>query len=251
MIVSNASERQATEKDFHNRKYAVRHSQASNADFLASSTWDPWKDPNLLPILQQMPRQPSLLLELGCGPGIASLALALQGHLVTFTDISGEAVLMTRQRLKANQVLQHTLGVITAAENLPFLDNLFDFVSGVGVLHHLDLSLARSEILRVMKPGASAVFVEPLGENILLNIVRDLFTKHTPDERMLTYSDLDLFCEGFQTSRITEFQLFSMLRLVGFPSNLVQRLERLDSWLSKRSATVRRMCRLVSIVVVK
>lgn len=39
------------------------------------------------------------------------------------------------------------------AHKLEFSDNTFDVVFGAGILHHLDLELALSEVQRVLKPG--------------------------------------------------------------------------------------------------
>jgi len=54
------------------------------------------------------------------------------------------------------------------AEELKFADDYFDIVCGGAILHHLDLNKALSEIARVLKPDGKAIFVEPLGQILLL-----------------------------------------------------------------------------------
>ena len=58
------------------------------------------------------------------------------------------------------------------AEVLEFPDASFDLVFGVAILHHLDLDTACAEFLRVLRPSGTAVFLEPLGHNPFINLVR-------------------------------------------------------------------------------
>ena len=76
------------------------------------------------------------------------------------------------------------------AENLQFSENSFDLVYGTGILHHLDLDRAYSELSRIMRSGGHAVFFEPLGHNPLLNAFRKS-TPHlrTADEHPFLVSD--------------------------------------------------------------
>ena len=55
----------------------------------------------------------------------------------------------------------------------------FDAVLGKQILHHLDLGVAIPEIVRVLRPGGRAVFLEPLIHNPLLEGYRRL-TPHLP-----------------------------------------------------------------------
>ena len=45
-------------------------------------------------------------------------------------------------------------------------DQFFHRVVGNGILHHLDLAAAMTEIHRISKPSAKAIFQEPLGDNL-------------------------------------------------------------------------------------
>src|SRR5688572_8230476 len=58
------------------------------------------------------------------------------------------------------------------AHKLDFPDNSLDVVYGVGILHHLDYERALLEILRVLKPGGTMIFREPLALNPIAMMVR-------------------------------------------------------------------------------
>lgn len=96
------------------------------------------------------------VLEIGCGAGSSSIAFALDGAEVTASDLTEEAVRITKAKF---EMLGLDGDVVQAdAENLPFEDNSFDVVFSSGVLHHTpDTQKAIDEIFRVLKPGGDAV----------------------------------------------------------------------------------------------
>ncbi len=189
-------------------------------------------------------------LEIGCGGGYAAVLSAKQTRVVA-GDVSFEALRLTGRRSHVNLVQANLAPVLLVGEALPFAAASFDGVYGIGVLHHLDLRLARQEIARVLRPAGRAVFVEPLGHNVPLNLIRHIARRHTPAERMLTYADIDLFCEPFSHAAYREYMLLSMLRLALNDRRLVQLLERIDSLVLARLPFLRRFCRLVGIFVTR
>ena len=72
------------------------------------------------------------------------------------------------------------------AHKITVPDQFFDRVVGNGILHHLDLAAAMTEIHRISKPSAKAIFQEPLGDNMLMKLYRKIAGVHTSDERPLT-----------------------------------------------------------------
>lgn len=81
------------------------------------------------------------------------------------------------------------------AHALAFPDHTFDAVFGAGILHHLDLPQALSEVLRVLKPEGVALFTEPLDGNPVGRLARALTPRaRTRDERPLTGADLRMLC---------------------------------------------------------
>lgn len=87
------------------------------------------------------------ILEIGAGAGISSIFLPQ--HVIERTDyLSWDKDVYVRGGIDA--------------ENLPFLDEQYDIVFGVDVLHHLNSPvLALQEIARVLKKEGRAIFIEP------------------------------------------------------------------------------------------
>ena len=88
------------------------------------------------------------VIEVGCGPGRATLYLTRLGHEVTAVDLSLHSVRLARRRAsKARFVVGTNL-------QLPFSDDQFDAVVSDGVIHHTpDAKLAFNENTRILKPG--------------------------------------------------------------------------------------------------
>jgi ubiquinone/menaquinone biosynthesis C-methylase UbiE len=99
------------------------------------------------------------------------------------------------------------------AEKLEFSDNSFDLVYGEAIIHHLDINIAMKEIKRVLKPEGFAVFLEPRGNNPLVNWYRNK-TPHlrTVDEHPLVKNDFDIMKRYFSVYERNYF----MLSLVSF-----------------------------------
>ena len=91
------------------------------------------------------------VLEIGCGVGIDTLEFAKNGAKIFAIDISPKSVELTKKRLNYNSLSGEV--EVGDAENLPFLDNQFDFVYSWGVLHHTpDIKKAVFEVFRALKP---------------------------------------------------------------------------------------------------
>ena len=119
------------------------------------------------------------VLEYGCGKGSHAFALARRGAEVSGIDISSEGIRQATVRGTAERLSDKLSFKVMNAEALAFPDNHFDIVCGGGILHHLDLQRACTELVRVLKPSGRAVFFEPLGHNPLINLYRRM----TPDMR--------------------------------------------------------------------
>lgn len=84
------------------------------------------------------------------------------------------------------------------AHALAFEDESFDVVFGKAILHHLDYAVALDEIARVLKPGGTMVFMEPLDFNPVMKLVRHLTPAlRTPDEKPIDHPQWRLFEERF------------------------------------------------------
>jgi ubiquinone/menaquinone biosynthesis C-methylase UbiE len=104
-----------------------------------------------------LPRD-SPILEVGCGAGLTTVALAERGYVVHAIDSVPAMIDLTRQlaaRLDIEHSIRTSLGDV---HNLTFSDNFFSLVLAVGVVPWLHSSnRALHEIARVTKPGGYVI----------------------------------------------------------------------------------------------
>jgi len=199
------------------------------------------------------------VLDYGCGSGWLGVYLAKQGAYIEGFDISGELIEVASLRAEANGVSHVCKFKKMAAEALEYPDESFDLVVGVSILHHVELGKATYHLQRVMKKGALAVFIEPLGENNFLNWARDkVFNVHhglvkdKSTEHPLTYHDIHTIGGRFTEYHWREFQLLSMVRrFIGDRLTEAMRLDKLDDWLIRKFPSLKRFCRLVVVEFLK
>lgn len=115
------------------------------------------------------------ILELGGGMGVNAVILAREGANVTVIDISEKRVYWMRQLVEQLKLQDQIEVLYMSAEQLSFPDNTFDIVYSNAVLIHVDKNIVVQEVLRVLKPGGKAIFVEPLKYHPLANIYRYTF----------------------------------------------------------------------------
>ena len=192
------------------------------------------------------------VLELGCGSGDYTVMLARRGADVTTIDISIQGGRFTRARAEANDVADRVRFGQMNAEALAFADESFDLVIGFGVLHHVDLGTIAPEIRRMLKPGGRAIFREPLGENPLLEFVRNCLPypkkARSPNEAPITYDMIAAVGAHFRRTHVREMYLLSMIgRVSGDETGWWTWLWRLDEWLLQRIPALGRLCRYVVI----
>jgi ubiquinone/menaquinone biosynthesis C-methylase UbiE len=96
----------------------------------------------------------SEVLEIGCGAGLTSVALAQRGYLLEATDVAPTMLELTR-KLVAQVGVDHLVHTRQCdAYNIPFEDNSFPLVLALGVLPWLpSLDEPMREMVRVVQPG--------------------------------------------------------------------------------------------------
>jgi SAM-dependent methyltransferase len=105
-------------------------------------------------ICDRMKDRKARILDVGCGTGANLLLLSQYGD-AEGVDISEDALSFCRER----GLKQVKLG---AAEQLPYDEALFDLVTALDVVEHLDDDVAGlKEIRRVLRPGGRALLFVP------------------------------------------------------------------------------------------
>jgi len=151
------------------------------------------------------------VLEYGCGAGSRAYDLGRAKAAVTGIDIADGAIAMAKEKAAAEGLSDLISFEVMNAEALNFAKESFDLVCGSGILHHLDLKKALSEIGRVVKPDGRVVFYEPLGHNAFINLYRRLTPNlRTPDEHPLRREDLKLLYRFFDQVELRYFHFFSL-----------------------------------------
>src|SRR5262249_22268713 len=93
-------------------------------------------------------------LEIGCGAGSTTVALARRGFRVTALDPAESMVALTREAADQSGVGDRVVTGIGDVRQLPFADSSFSLVLALGVLPWVDSTRrAIGEMVRVLKPG--------------------------------------------------------------------------------------------------
>ena len=228
MLRDNIKER---EKKFHNNRYIDdKRKVLSDAYTFAQSSKTFFN--NLVTNVNSNDH----ILEIGCGTNTISERIAELGANVTIIDISEKAIELAKQNIQKD--ILNVSCVVMDAENLEFNDHSLNLIYGSGILHHLSIEKTICEIKRVLKKGGKAVFYEPLGHNLFINIFRLLTPRlRSRDEHPLLVEDLKLIENNFPNTRFHFFYLFSLISIPFIKFKLFNRLtnmiERLDRYFNR------------------
>jgi len=207
------SQRHMVEETFHDKK-AQRTLKPENRPSARREVYPEWMDDEHWHILLSAAGslRGKRVLDFGCGPGHSSRAYARQGAArVDGFDIAGENIRIAESAAEREGLGDRVFFRRLAAEEIDYPDESFDVVIGKAILHHTDLDKTAWQLQRVLRPGGTAFFLEPLAHNPLLNLYRR-FTpwRRTPTEKPLDVDDLDKFRAYFLVS-YEGFYLFTLL----------------------------------------
>jgi SAM-dependent methyltransferase len=112
---------------------------------------------------------PGPVVDLGCGPGAHTLALAQRGYDVVGVDGSPRMVEVARARATHDEV-DATFAVGDVGEPLRFADASLGGVLAILVLQHLpDPAALLAEIRRCLRPGGHLLITAPARDGMPLN----------------------------------------------------------------------------------
>ena len=168
--------------------------------------------------------QGARVLEIGCSSGHHSIPYVKAAASFVGIDLSDQAIELANAR-----ELPGAEFICGDGHKLPFDDESFDCVIVDSLLHHLDLGQSLREISRVLRPGGSLLFREPLGTNPFFQLYRwGSPSARTPDERPFTFSDLRLLRSHFDLQDVDWFGLFSIFSAFGRSESLRRVLTGVD-----------------------
>lgn len=155
------------------------------------------------------------VLDYGCGSAEGGVYLAKLGASVVGMDVS-EGMLAAARRLANHHGVEIETRCVTS-DVIPAANDEFDLIYGNGVLHHAPLDTAIPELARVMKPGGTGCFLEPLPYNPLINVYRRIAKEvRTADERPLSFGDIEGFRRHFGEVSHREFWLTTLAVFLKF-----------------------------------
>jgi ubiquinone/menaquinone biosynthesis C-methylase UbiE len=134
------------------------------------------------------------LLDVACGPGVVTAAIAPHAASVVAFDATAEMLEKARARC-ARAGLSNVRFECGNAERLPFEDARFDgAVTRLAIHHFADQTRALAEMFRVLRPGGTAVIIDVVSsehpeESDLQNAIERL--RDPSHVRMLPASELD------------------------------------------------------------
>jgi len=116
-----------------------------------NSVRNPW----IIKKVEETFKSPVEILDVGCGAGLLTNALALEGHAVTGIDLSIQSLRVAQKR----DVTQKVHYLTANAYNLPFSKKSFDVVCAMDILEHVESpEKLIEEASRVLKPNGLFFF---------------------------------------------------------------------------------------------
>jgi SAM-dependent methyltransferase len=185
------------------------------------------------------------VVDLGCGEGLNTTILAALGARVLSVDISDKSLETTFARARANGVANRVEVIHADAAGIPIADRTADRVLCAAILHHVDCVGAARQIHRILKPGGTAVFLEPLVGPAWLSKLKGFLPKSagvSEDEAPLTQEQVDCVSQTVgRAGRSRKFLLTTrIIDRVGLNSwGVVSRSHRFDAWILRHAAFMR------------
>ncbi len=112
-------------------------------------------------------KKPQNILDLGCGGGFLSNALAKKGHVVTGVDISESSLQIAKKYDETKSVTY----IKSDVHHLPFDNQTFDIVCAMDLLEHIEKpENLIAEINRILRPGG-IIYFHTFNRNTISHLV--------------------------------------------------------------------------------
>ena len=199
-----------------------------------------------------LPLDGTEILDYGCGHGENACLLAACGARVSGFDLSPLSIATATRRAEINGLSHLTRFDVRRATETGYAPASFDHVLGFGILHHLHMILPAvyEEVARLVKPGGTACFLEPVANSATLRFLRRVTPVKldvTEDERQLTDADLELMRPHFDSLELRYYHgLRRLHRVMGSWS--VRGLTWADQNLQRIAPLVRRYYGMVLVI---
>lgn len=225
--------RKQLEADFHDRMRGVYEKDPDNySRYLSNKKYYAVAGPSQEYFESLMRRwcKGADVLDYGCGSGALTFkARDMGSRSVTGIDISSDSVEECQAKM-ALKGIEDGLSFFTRdCEATEFADQSFDVVLVSGVLHHLDLDNAYSEIGRVLRPGGVVLCHEALRHNPFIQLYRRRTTHLRTDwetDHILGEPDIDHARKFFSVVDKKFFHLFSLAAVPFRKTRLFEPLHR-------------------------
>jgi SAM-dependent methyltransferase len=180
------------------------------------------------------------VLDLGCGSGEEVVPLIHRGANVIGIDLSPELIEIAQQRLQRDRLRACVRTGSAYDTQLP--GSSVDVIFCMSLIHHLDVELAKKEMLRILRPGGFVVLKEPIRFSSTYGELRSLLPARediSEDEHPLTRSEFESFQSGFRSVGLRYFRLPFvplLMRVAPKPwlwkldARLLAKLPRLQRW---------------------
>ena len=161
-VETELTDRQRSELEYH-RKHAQKHTDILQRSFsyeVLSKSSTRWWNPywQMFEFLISLELKGKKILVVGCGFGEDALRLAKLGGDVYAFDLSPDLIALARQLAEREKLDVNFEAMPT--EKLDYPDKFFDCIVARDILHHVDIPIAMSEIVRTSKPNAHFVINE-------------------------------------------------------------------------------------------
>ena len=163
---------------YHHRKFTYLRPEEAYGIFI--SLLDPKKGDNLL--------------DVACGPGLLLKKAVEKGVSAYGIDISDVAIELSKR------YVPNATTLLGNAENLPFRDNQFDFITCIGSLERfLNTRQSLNEMKRVSKPDAKFCFMVRNSDTVIWKIYRQILRQKKTEAHMEA-KNLEEWKDVFQTN---------------------------------------------------